>query len=65
MMTDNPVHDAEMYESGQDEKTENLPVCGMCGFPIQDETCYVIQGTFFCNQCVKESKKYTEDLING
>jgi len=55
-------HDAE-----QEEKLEALPVCNVCGHPIQQEKAVCIEGDWYCEECEDEAwerlrKEYLEDV---
>ena len=62
--TDDPVADAERYSADQDRQLARLPECDNCGYPIQDEHYYDVNGTILCRSCLENDfKKHTEDYI--
>ena len=62
--TDNPVLDAERYYSDMEAARAQLPRCSCCGYPIDDDTCFKIDGYIYCEDCLKaEFEVNTEDLI--
>ena len=51
--TDDPVRDFESYDREQAKKMHELPVCADCDEPIQDSTCYEINGEYICHDCME------------
>lgn len=43
------LHDAE-----QQKRLAKLPVCCMCGEPIQDEYYFEIEDEIYCEKCLRE-----------
>ncbi len=55
----------EAHEREQEQALEKLPVCGICGEPIQDEHLYLINDEFICPACLESDfRKNTEDFID-
>lgn len=52
------AHDAE-----QEAALELLPVCCECGEHIQAETCFDINDSIICEECMENYRKYTTDLM--
>lgn len=62
MYSDNPVRDHERYEAHRERRLNRLPRCSECGYPIQDEECYEINGELICPSCMEENhRKRTDD----
>ena len=53
--TSNPVADAECYSADLDARLERLPVCSECGYRIQDEYAYYMNGEWICECCMDEN----------
>ena len=51
-------HDAEM-----EAELHRLPVCCECGEHIQAETCFDVNDSIICEECMEQFRKYTEDLM--
>ena len=52
--TDNPARDAENYYQKLEEELKKSPCCDGCGFHIQDEYLYKIDGNVFCFDCMMD-----------
>ena len=50
--TDDPIKDAERYDTYQQKKLEQLPACADCGEHIQTEEAYYIDGVLICEDCI-------------
>lgn len=50
-------HDAE-----QEKRLSKLPKCSECGEPIQEESCYFINGEYICESCMDNYKVYVDEL---
>ena len=62
--TDDPIADFNRYDAEQQNYLDKLPKCDCCGEPITDEHYYDIDGTFFCEECLKdEFRKNTDDYM--
>ena len=58
----NDLH--EEYEIAREQKLGELPKCDCCGEPITDDYFYDIDGTYYCEECLKsEFRKNTDDYI--
>lgn len=38
-----------------------MPVCDICGKTIQDEMFHIIGGEKICNECLDDTKVYTDE----
>lgn len=64
MFTDDPVRDAERHAAGQDEELAHCPKCARCGYEIQDEKLFDIDGDLYHISCAEEEfEKYTEEYM--
>ena len=62
--TDDPIADFNRYDEEQQNYLDKLPKCDCCGEHITDEYLYDIDGTLFCEECLKdEFRKNTDDYI--
>ena len=52
------------YDREQSEALERLPVCCICGEPIQGEMLYEIGDELFCEECIRDCKRYVDDYMN-
>ena len=53
------AHDAE-----QQAELDRLPKCSECGYPIQEEYCWEMNGEYICERCLKDNHRVsTEDVI--
>jgi formylmethanofuran dehydrogenase subunit E len=51
-----------MHEAEQEGWLKRLPICEECKEPIQDDVLYDIDGTIYCEKCMKDAfRKWTED----
>lgn len=63
--TDDPVADFERHDREQAKRLAELPVCEICGHPIQDEHLYLINDEFVCPACLdRDFRKDTEDYVS-
>ena len=54
----------EAHDRQQAKQLEELPVCEICGEPIQDDHLYLINDEFVCPDCLdREFKKRTDDYV--
>jgi formylmethanofuran dehydrogenase subunit E len=54
----------EAHDREKEEDLAELPVCEICGEPIQDEHLYLINDEFVCHEClVRDFRKNTDDYI--
>lgn len=42
---------------------ESLPVCDVCGQPIQDDYCFEINGNYICEDCLNDRHRVLVDDI--
>lgn len=63
--SDDPMRDADRYEAERQEEEDKLPICDVCGEPIQDEWVFELDdGTLVCGECLnREYRKPVEDYI--
>lgn len=62
--TDDPVADFERHDREQERQLSELPVCEICGKPIQDENLYLINDEFVCQECLdRDFRKDTDDYV--
>lgn len=54
------LHDAE-----QQKQLAKLPVCCMCGEPIQDEYYYLINDDILCQECLENNFRKETDEYEG
>ena len=52
-------HDAEMEEA-----LMKLPICSVCGEPIQTEYLYEIDDECICEDCMREHRRCVTDYIS-
>jgi formylmethanofuran dehydrogenase subunit E len=54
----------EEHERDQERRLKKYPKCDCCDEPITDDYFYDIDGTYFCERCLKaEYRKKTEDYM--
>lgn len=54
----------EAHDREQAERLAKLPVCEVCGHPIQDEYLYLINDEFICEEClIREFRKDASDYV--
>lgn len=62
--TDDPVSDFHAHDRQQTKRLAQLPVCSICGEPIQDEHLYLINDEFVCPACLdRDFKKDVDDYV--
>lgn len=62
--SDDPLMDFEHHDREQAKRLEQLPKCGYCNEPIQDDYFFEINGEFVCEYCLDRFfKKNTEDFM--
>lgn len=59
--TDDPVRDAERYFLDWELKLERLPLCCICGDPIQDEKALYLNDEWICDSCVDDNRRWVEE----
>lgn len=61
--TDDPLTDFHRHDAEQQAQLDKLPECCECGYHIQSEHCYEVNGEYICPDCMEDNhKKYTEDI---
>ena len=54
----------EAHEREKERQLERLPVCEVCGNPIQDEYLYLINDEFVCTEClIRDFRKDASDYV--
>lgn len=54
----------ESHEREKERQLERLPVCEVCGKPIQDEHLYLINDEFVCQDCLdRDFRKRVDDYV--
>ena len=54
----------EAHEREKERQLERLPVCEVCGNPIQDEHLFLINDEFVCTDClIRDFRKDTDDYV--
>ena len=60
--TDDPVRDAANYEAERERKMQELPICDICGFRINDDYYYKIGGLTICEGCLEDCRENTPEV---
>ena len=60
MMAD-PLDDFYRDDRRRYEWIQSRPICPVCGNYIQDEYAYLINGEWYCPQCIKEAYGFVEN----
>lgn len=71
-MYEDPAMDWDAYIADKKAEMENeqddepkRPICSHCGHPIIDEYMFVINGNYFCEDCVSdEFGIYTDEVMS-
>lgn len=59
-----PIADFNRYDYERQKEIDSLPVCDICGEPIQDDYLFDLDGTLVCEECLKDNyRKPVEDYI--
>lgn len=54
----------ESHERENERQLERLPVCEVCGNPIQDEYLFLINDEFVCEEClIRNFRKDASDYV--
>lgn len=62
--TDDPILDFDRWDRECQKRLAKLPICCRCCEPIQDDTLWVFNDLFFCEECATEYFRHdTEDYI--
>ena len=52
------------YDADQSRNLSYRPICCECEEPIQDDQFYIIDGNFYCEECLNSNHRhYTENYI--
>ena len=62
MFSDDPVIDYLHHEYEQARKLAALPVCDLCGNPIQQDMAFRWGGSWICDTCIKDNTFYVEEV---
>lgn len=63
--SNNPLADFDRWEREQEEEEEKLPVCDICGEPIQGDYLYDLDGELVCEECLINNFRHpVEDYID-
>lgn len=52
----------KQHEAAQEAELQNRPECDYCGYTVQDDFCYVINGDIVCDDCIKDFRRAVEEL---
>ena len=52
LRSDDPVADFERHDREQQRKLEKMPVCKECGEHIQQEDAVLLDGNWYCDDCL-------------
>ena len=61
MYSDDPVRDFERHDREQARRLARLPLCQICGEPIQQEFAVRINYAWFCDRCLDEAREAVAD----
>lgn len=61
--TDDPAADYDAYDRAQAEEMKRLPTCIECDQRIEDDMCWDFGDGPICDECVRQYRKFTADLI--
>ena len=62
--SDDPARDYDRYCAEQEKRLADYPKCCECGEPIQGDKYYDFDGYFYCEDCIENHSKWTEDYID-
>lgn len=54
-----------LHDTEQQKRLAKLPVCCMCGEPIQDEYYFEIEDSIYCEECLREYCRRETDEYEG
>lgn len=60
IITDDPLKDFESWDREQAKQLAKLPLCNICGEPIQQEKAFKLDGEFICDDCIDNLKEYID-----
>ena len=55
--TDDPLRDFARYDAEQQAELDKLPECACCGYEIQQEDAFCLDGKWICDDCLPEFRK--------
>jgi len=56
----------EQHNAKAEAWLEKQPICVCCGYHIQDDFLFDINGDLFCEECMKDNfRKCTDDYVKG
>lgn len=62
--SNDPLADFDRWEDKRQEVENRLPICDICGEPIQDEYLYDLDGEIVCVDClINNYRKPVEDYM--
>lgn len=54
----------KQYAADQERELQKLPKCSVCGEPIQDDYCYVVNDEPVCDACMnRDFRKAVDDFV--
>jgi formylmethanofuran dehydrogenase subunit E len=53
----------ERREREHQELLKRLPKCSKCGKPIENDECYEIGDELYCEECIENSKVWTDNYM--
>ena len=59
--TNDPLSDFTLWDDDQEQKLNKRPECAECGWIIQDEYGYVVDGKWYCEECIRDAKTYIDE----
>lgn len=65
MRTGDPHADFLAHEREQERWLARLPVCDICGHPVQDDHYYEINGEVICERCLDDHfRRETDNYLD-
>ena len=61
MFTADAHNDFLMHDYQKEQRMKRLPVCDICGEPIQDESYHVLFDNNVCDSCLIDNIRFVED----
>ena len=58
-----PYDDFLAHEAMAEKWLERLPVCDICGEPIQDEYYYIVGGDRICEHCMESEFRFENEEL--
>jgi formylmethanofuran dehydrogenase subunit E len=56
-ITDNPIHDFNMYDAEREEKLQALVKCDLCKEPIQQDMAVCFEDKYICDDCLAKLRR--------